>query len=392
MFVGAMFHLGAYGVSEMVHDIEASESMKEKKEGLKKVRDLLMINSAVKKESESLGNGKDSDKLDVLRDLLNKLDVGTQYRGFYAGVGFSRGKKGVHCAAGKPVVAASYIVPVGGMLVGGTDPARRAVAAGNQFFINRIIYVVAQYRAQNIALTRADGSALLHGDLVSAAAIQPGHFDMLTVAVATGGVKMTSLVVSEARGEIDESKKKGGMAALAGYGNIFFNRAYVGMEFMQSLSSAVKCKYNLGGDVKSSGSIPSAALRLGLVKYSWLFYGKIGGSQLKVTGLSKSDKKISALYGFGVEKAFGKGFSVRMDGDYTVKSTHDVACPASQQADLRWGIVGGPAGAGAIGPAAVGGAAHGGLVPGFGGSQPNEDTKVKRKGSYNLRLFIVYHI
>ena len=80
--------------------------------------------------------------------------------------------------------------------------------------------------------------------------------------------------------------------------------------------------------LESKGLFPSVGLRLGYVvpKYNTMVYLKVSGSYSKLESFSDGDSekikvdKIAPSLALGLEKAFGKRFTARLEGDYRFKS------------------------------------------------------------------------
>ena len=127
-----------------------------------------------------------------------------------------------------------------------------------------------------------------------------------------------------------------------GYGKTFRNKWYVGIEALLDFTKNKKwelfSKNRVSSHMKSGGLFPSLGLRLGYViqKYNTMVYFKIAGSHSSckawTEGVSAADggdqeykaNKIVPTLTLGLEKAFGKRFTARLEGEYRFKSTKTI--------------------------------------------------------------------
>lgn len=128
-----------------------------------------------------------------------------------------------------------------------------------------------------------------------------------------------------------------------GGGKVFKDKFYVGMEALFDFTKAKDWtetfKYKDAADVeqndrqatlKSNGLFTSLGLRLGYIipKYNTMVYFKVAGSHssVKATNVGKDQIEIKAAkivptLALGVEKAFCKKFTARLEGEYRFKGT-----------------------------------------------------------------------
>jgi hypothetical protein len=330
-----------------------------------------------------------------------RADPENQYRGFYVGLGISGGKKGIHCdsgrgekkvqgtllvhhlASGDSIRLYSPNLVAGGSYMAGLDAAlaatdfhnstgfRIALADGNPFAANHFLN-------NNQAYFRANSF----------------HTYIIRNVTTNGGVDiyMDYEDTYSEEDPLDASKIKCGVSLLAGYGRVLWKNIYLGAEFMQCIASDTK--NNRG--VKLLGCVPSVALRAGFIHHGWLAYVKFGGAYSRVKGVT-SCGKLSPLIGGGVERTFGERFSVRVDADYIAGAQHDVGTVLDKftRINSKTGAAPGPIPQGVTLPG----------LPGLSGLplavplQPavaldsiEKSTHMKRKGNFNVRLFVVYHI
>ena len=117
-----------------------------------------------------------------------------------------------------------------------------------------------------------------------------------------------------------------------GGGKVFKDKFYVGMEvlfdFTKNKDWTEKFN-NIDTKLKSNGLFTSLGLRLGYIvpKYNTMVYFKVAGSHstLKATNLSNNKDlkaaKIAPTLALGVEKAFCKKFTARLEGEYRFKNS-----------------------------------------------------------------------
>ena len=117
-----------------------------------------------------------------------------------------------------------------------------------------------------------------------------------------------------------------------GYGKVFKDKFYIGLEALLDFTKNKKWGMDNGDGttthLESKGLFPSVGLRLGYVvpKYNTMVYLKVSGSYSQMEGWSDDDpekekvSKIAPSLALGVEKAFGKRFTARLEGDYRFKS------------------------------------------------------------------------
>ncbi len=127
-----------------------------------------------------------------------------------------------------------------------------------------------------------------------------------------------------------------------GYGKTFRNKWYVGIETLLDFTKNKKWELPLENGVsshmKSGGLFPSLGLRLGYViqKYNTMVYFKIAGShssfKVWTEGVPAAEggdqeykvNKVVPTFTLGLEKAFGKRFTARLEGEYRFRSTKTV--------------------------------------------------------------------
>ncbi|MDR1375372.1 MAG: porin family protein [Holosporaceae bacterium] len=108
-----------------------------------------------------------------------------------------------------------------------------------------------------------------------------------------------------------------------GAGKTFKKKFYVGPELMLDFTkNKTHGDYsNTGDGTRHNGVAPQFGLRIGgIVKNSWLVYLKVAGVHSKASGkfsgTELSCSKVSPALALGVEKAFCKKFSARLEGEY----------------------------------------------------------------------------
>lgn len=119
-----------------------------------------------------------------------------------------------------------------------------------------------------------------------------------------------------------------GTVALGG-GKVFKEKYYLGLEGMMDFTKQKKKEFTEDGhkiQAKTSGCIPSIGIRLGYVYNTWLVYGKISASHasFEVNDFTENEnfsvKKFAPALALGVEKAFCKKFTARLEGDWRFAS------------------------------------------------------------------------
>lgn len=121
-----------------------------------------------------------------------------------------------------------------------------------------------------------------------------------------------------------------------GGGKVFKDKFYVGMEvlfdFTKNKDWTEQITYktvNQNAKLKSNGLFTSLGLRLGYIvpKYNTMVYFKVAGSHSSAkVNLETSNKELKAAkivptLALGVEKAFCKKFTARLEGEYRFKGT-----------------------------------------------------------------------
>jgi opacity protein-like surface antigen len=126
-----------------------------------------------------------------------------------------------------------------------------------------------------------------------------------------------------------------------GYGRLFDNGCYTAVEALLDIGSTSKITKTIGEDmectVRSSGLIPSAAIRLGYKISDWhdvLFYIKGGGAYISGnTQFSGSQEKVKMsklvpLVAVGVDFAVNSSVSIRLEGEHRFegKKSGNIVC------------------------------------------------------------------
>lgn len=120
-----------------------------------------------------------------------------------------------------------------------------------------------------------------------------------------------------------------GVIGLGG-GKVFKNEFYVGGEALFDFTKEEK--YDVSGvlaEMKSGGFFSSVGLRVGYVvpQYGLMTYFRVAGSHSKASGKVKASgeklecSKIVPTLALGIEKAFCKKFTARLEGEYRFKAT-----------------------------------------------------------------------
>ena len=117
-----------------------------------------------------------------------------------------------------------------------------------------------------------------------------------------------------------------------GGGKVFKDKFYAGLEVLFDFTKSKDWteKYNnVDYKLKSNGLFTSLGLRLGYIvpKYNTMVYFKVAGSHSSVKATSLADNgelkaaKIVPTLALGVEKAFCKKFTARLEGEYRFRGS-----------------------------------------------------------------------
>ena len=149
-----------------------------------------------------------------------------------------------------------------------------------------------------------------------------------------------SFLKNDSYGKIGTTEVKGnnnvnrfiGTVVLGG-GKVFSEKFYLGLEGMMDFTKSEKKTFKTGNadvfEQKNSGFLPSIGIRFGYVYNTWLIYGKVSASYASVEAkerLTANNAKIASANKFapalalGVEKAFCKKFTARLEGEYRFES------------------------------------------------------------------------
>lgn len=121
-----------------------------------------------------------------------------------------------------------------------------------------------------------------------------------------------------------------GTIALGG-GKVFNEKFYLGLEGMMDFTKSENKRIaNNTFKIKNTAVIPSIGLRLGYVYNCWLIYGKVSASHASTEATVVANnvklgsaKKFAPALALGVEKAFCKKFTARLEGEYRFESKKD---------------------------------------------------------------------
>lgn len=117
-----------------------------------------------------------------------------------------------------------------------------------------------------------------------------------------------------------------------GGGKVFKDKFYAGLEVLFDFTKSKDWTERFNGNdvkLKSNGLFTSLGLRLGYIvpKYNTMVYFKVAGSHSSVKATNLADNgelkaaKIVPTLALGVEKAFCKKFTARLEGEYRFKAT-----------------------------------------------------------------------
>jgi opacity protein-like surface antigen len=168
-------------------------------------------------------------------------------------------------------------------------------------------------------------------------------FDGLYGGVGVGGSFLKGKVSANDKSSGDKNCNRFIGSLVLGGGKAFKEKFYVGGEVLCDFTGSKKNEFkvdtgvgavgNVDVSLKHSGIAPEFGLRFGVVvKRNWLLYGKVAGSFNKLTckidkvNVDESVSKLAPALALGVERAFCKKFSARLEGEYVfgTKKTEDV--------------------------------------------------------------------
>ncbi|GHU11664.1 hypothetical protein FACS189449_03590 [Alphaproteobacteria bacterium] len=175
-------------------------------------------------------------------------------------------------------------------------------------------------------------------------------FDSLYLVLGMGGSsyenKLSALI--DGRQESSENNVNRLLGVFAfGVGKAFSENFYIGAEMLCDFSKTKSRHMKLGNsdvETKVSPVIPSLGVRFGYLNRDWemLFYTKIAASRastsFKNNDYDRKIVKIAPAVAIGVEKAFSKKFSARLECEYRFSSnggTGSIQIPKAKAKSAR---------------------------------------------------------
>ncbi|MDR2766056.1 MAG: porin family protein [Holosporaceae bacterium] len=304
---------------------------------------------------------------------------GHQFNGLYVSLGVGLKNQG-HSYTGDKVTSRKSL-PAGSNIIARVPAA--IGAGGNAANPGAAAQIAADFGADvGGILSRDDAIAFVVADFTAPVAIAAAD----DAGVLTVGANAMSVRFVEKEISVDQKKDRFSGSFFLGYGKAYNGKFYVGVELFSDLSQDLKTSDDVSKvNLKTKGVVPGAALRLGFVHRGWLAYLK-GGFTHQSTSVDRGAdyNDLAFMVGGGLEKAFCKNFTLRLDADY-IKGK-DKHLTVKDIRKLPAGVVGAAA------------AAAGAPVPRIGGFLGAEDLPfdrpicVKKKNSWNVRLLASYHV
>ncbi|MDR1561454.1 MAG: hypothetical protein LBS23_03825 [Holosporaceae bacterium] len=348
----------------------SSDSVK-RKELLSKARTLLKYKSQLE-----------------VSEILKKEE--NQFDGFYLGAGLANKKVGQSLSSeqGQQHFNFEHKIPIGdSFIVRLHNPHGGAGHIGPDDLVDTIseipnMIVSPCGNVQNVVLMKENGVAPDANDFYEGVGASPFSAALVEIRNDNYLIKADLDVKSE-NVSIDERKNQIAGVAVIGFGKTFFDHLYVGLELMSDIKKDFVSEKQ-GMQIKTIGINPISALRLGFLYDGWLAYAKVGAvySRTIANGNQRFGKFVP-LIGGGIEKAFGNSFSLRLDADYVRGSSYNFEKTDNYSLTYKKGTTDYTgAGIGRVGQ-----------VRDFTYTTAvKRPINLKRKGGYNIRLILSYHM
>jgi hypothetical protein len=321
---------------------------------------------------------------------VSTLDAGS-FGGFYIGGGVGRNRSGqlMSCEGRRRTFDFEHKLPINDLFfvrlrrdhgpgagVIGPDDVTDTIAE-----ISRMV-TSDDGNVQRVQFIREDGTPVGANDFYKGVAARAlAGSTTLVVVQGNNCVIKTELEVKAESIDIDEKKRNTASVVALGFGHVFGDRVYVGLEGMCDFQKDfVSEKQNI--TIKTSGLRPMSALRLGFLYEEWLFYTKIGAAYARTRIMDNhAFGKFALLTGGGVERRFGN-LSFRIDADY-VRGGSSYAFEKSDDYSITYK----KGHEGLAGDSVVGLAADATYTKTL-----KRQVTVRRRGSFNARLMLSYYV